>query len=378
MRVLICHPNRQHSHQLALALHEAGALTLYIYGANPPAGDLARLSQRVRRRISWCLHLGRVIAYASPMRFRNYLSSIAMSLFDLQMMRYLRASRCDVVIAYENAAGKTFGAARKLGILCVLDATSIHYKSQISLLPRSNTKRSIRCKEREIRLADIIITCSSLARDSYIGAGVPPHLVYSIPLGVDLTLFTRAGKSSRNDAPITFCNAGVLAVHKGTDLIVEACSTLRKESEKFDFIIAGNRATADPNLVSQLEAVAKLRGRVPHHELPEFYSKADVFVSPSRIDSFGMVVLEALACGLPVILSDNVGAKEVITEGVNGWIIPSGDVRALAQRMAWCVANPDKVRAMALAARASAERYAWSRYRNEVVQVIKSRFRCPH
>jgi glycosyltransferase involved in cell wall biosynthesis len=105
-------------------------------------------------------------------------------------------------------------------------------------------------------------------------------------------------------------------------------------------------------------------------DLPKFFALADVFVLPSRIDSFGMVVSEALACGLPVIVTENVGAKDLVCEGVSGWIIPPANADALTQRMMWCAANPNAVRAMVPAARASAEARSWQAYRREVAAIV--------
>jgi len=64
-----------------------------------------------------------------------------------------------------------------------------------------------------------------------------------------------------------------------------------------------------------------------------------MFTLPSRVDGFGMAVPEAMACGVPAIVSDMVGAKEVIEEGHNGFIVPSGNSDALVDRMRWCICN---------------------------------------
>jgi glycosyltransferase involved in cell wall biosynthesis len=101
---------------------------------------------------------------------------------------------------------------------------------------------------------------------------------------------------------------------------------------------------------------------VAQADLPRMLRRADCFVLPSRHDSFGMAVIEAMACGLPAIVSDMVGACEAIEEGVNGWIVPAANADALAERMAWCVENRARVAAMRPHARAAAERYTWERY----------------
>src|SRR5262249_32477458 len=83
---------------------------------------------------------------------------------------------------------------------------------------------------------------------------------------------------------------------------------------------------------------------------------------PSRNDSYAMVVPEALACGVPVLVSDMVGAKTLVTPGRDGWIVPAGDGEALARQMAWCVAHRDAVRGMREACRAAAAAATWPAY----------------
>jgi glycosyltransferase involved in cell wall biosynthesis len=82
-----------------------------------------------------------------------------------------------------------------------------------------------------------------------------------------------------------------------------------------------------------------------------------------------MVVVEAMASGLPVIVSDQVGAKEAVDDA-SGWILPAEDSDAFAQRMAWCVEKPSAVASMAPASRRAAEQYSWDAYHQRVVEVL--------
>jgi glycosyltransferase involved in cell wall biosynthesis len=100
--------------------------------------------------------------------------------------------------------------------------------------------------------------------------------------------------------------------------------------------------------------------------------RADVLVLPSRHDSFGRVVVEGMATGLPALVSEHVGAKEVLREGESGWVGPAEDVQALTDRMRWCAAHPEAVADMQAAAVAAAQDYTWAAYRERVTGVLEN------
>ena len=91
----------------------------------------------------------------------------------------------------------------------------------------------------------------------------------------------------------------------------------------------------------------RLAGSRPWAELPAVYAAADLFVLPSRFEPWGAVVLEAMACGLPVIVSDKVGcAPDLVRPGENGWIVPAGDPDALAAALREALAEPEQLARM--------------------------------
>ena len=105
-------------------------------------------------------------------------------------------------------------------------------------------------------------------------------------------------------------------------------------------------------------------------ELAQMLGVMDRLVLHSRIEAFGMVVVEALAAGIPTVVTPKVGAAEVITAGKNGWIVPVGSAVALSKQMSSCCAEPSLAREMRCDCIASAARYQWIEYRTRMLSII--------
>jgi D-inositol-3-phosphate glycosyltransferase len=102
-------------------------------------------------------------------------------------------------------------------------------------------------------------------------------------------------------------------------------------------------------------------GSVAHHELPYFYSAANAFVMPSYSESFGLVALEAQACGLPVVGSGATGLRAVVRDGVSGYLIDGHDPAAYAERIGRLLESPDLAHQMGRSGRLLAQRFSWDR-----------------
>lgn len=390
--VLVTHPNRQHSHQLAQVLHTHERLSAYWTGVPArPLGQgtwwrsVGRLLEKhalldlpedkVAQNIVG--PVARRMAALVPASWGVAVQHAGMAWFDCWCARRLDSTNACAVVAYENAALHTFRAAKVRGMVTILDAASFHHAWQDAAYdyPESeavhqwiNTR-----KDKEIAQADHILTVSDLARESYIEGGVAPDRVTSVPVGCDLKRFQKMEETAAEaDAPFTFIFAGHAGHRKGIDLLIEAVQRLHREldpeTQSIQIWIAGGEDTGiEWGNASWIERL----GRLPQPELARRFQEADCLVLPSRHDSFGMVVVEAMATGLPAIVTENVGAKQVITEGESGWVIPAEDVGALYDRMRWCIGHAKEVQSMASSAHTAAQEYTWDRYRNRVVSFLE-------
>lgn len=393
MRLLVTHPGRQHSHQAALALARTGMLAGYWSGV--PAlkrhrrGVPAPLWRRFVRYAPvelppelvgwapWVPALRRLGDGLAPPRLAARTDFLACRLFDRWAAARLargEAGTPDAILACEISARETFRAAWRLGVATILDAAALHHRAQDRLHgfaePAALHRRITAIKDEEIALADHVLTVSELARQSYVEAGVPPERVHCVPLGADLALFaTPAGEAaSRDSEGVTFVFAGAASRIKGFDLLLEAFARVCAEEPGARLWTIG---PAGKGLAPEDVPGVERLGSLPQAEVAARFHAADCLVLPSRGESFGMVVPEALAAGLPVVVSAGAGAAELVREGVNGWVVPAGDAAALARRLLWCAHHREELTRMRAACRASAAAADWSVYRERLPALLR-------
>jgi glycosyltransferase involved in cell wall biosynthesis len=289
--------------------------------------------------------------------------------FDRWAARRLAAAGAEAVIACEISARDSFEHARQLGMMAILDAPSIHHLAQDRWHGTADEpelhRRIVEIKDEEIALADRILTVSALARETYLEAGVPAEKVYAVPLGADLGLFSPGPGASDG---LVFVFAGAAIHRKGFDLLTAAFARVVAEAPAARLRVVGPQGE-----LSHLAGAAADRvGPTDQAGLARQLGAADCLVLPSRNDSYAMVVAESLACGTPVLVSDKVGAKDLVREGVNGWVVPADDGETLAERMLWCARNPGAVRALRQACRASVAGATWEAYHERFAALIRT------
>jgi phosphatidyl-myo-inositol alpha-mannosyltransferase len=176
----------------------------------------------------------------------------------------------------------------------------------------------------------------------------------------------------------TLLFVGRLEPRKGLAYLVRAFLRLKPAFPRLRLLVVGrddrrqrDKATAlvPPRLRTDLVFV----GAVPQADLPSYYASADVFCAPSLGgESFGIVLAEAMAVGLPVVCSDIGGYRDVVRDGQDGLLVPPRDPEALAAALGGLLDNPARRAAMGQAAAAAARRYAWPVVAAEVAEVYQA------
>lgn len=370
-RALVCHPGRQHSQRLAAGLSAGGFEVIYLCGTVASGGGgrgAGGLVEAVDRRVLPVAPILRRVLGALGGRLGEQLGDyLGNRWFDRLAERWIRGSRPDVVVGYEISCARTFEAARLAGISTILDAASLHHASQDRWRRPEEPPwlhcRIVAVKDRELRSTNRVLVASTVARTSYREAGFPDDAIRTASLGVDLSAFRQAPRAESSTFRLLF--VGKLSRTKGFDLLLEAFEALRRSELDCSVEVVGQGRwdeSLPPGVVSR---------SVPHDRLAEVYSAVDLLVLPSRFDGYGMVVSEALACGTPVVVSDRVGAGDLVREGVNGWVVEADSVERLRERLDWCIRHPEAVRALRPACRSSVEGHGWDAYSRRVVEVVR-------
>lgn len=206
--------------------------------------------------------------------------------------------------------------------------------------------------EREYELCDKIIVPSTVARRSFEQFGYSNKAIVVWP-GVDNLLFSPLVEPRR---PPLFrvCYVGRVELAKGVTYLLQAWKRLGLL--RAELLLVGEIKPEMGSLLrSYSSADVRLVGVLPPEEVVGRYQESSVFVFPSVNEGFGLVVLEAMACGLPVIASDETGAADCVTEGKEGFVVPARNVDALAEAILWCYRHQDEAIAMGRAARTKVE-----------------------
>jgi phosphatidyl-myo-inositol alpha-mannosyltransferase len=198
-----------------------------------------------------------------------------------------------------------------------------------------------------------------------------------IPNGVDIGAAPRGPKPHSDELRVLF--VGRPEERKGLPVLLTAFSALVEHVPSRLTVIGATdaevgRYLADPEVARHIDA----RGRVRSDELWGALHQADVLCAPSLAgESFGMVLTEAFAAGTPVIASAIAGYSDVVSDGVDGMLVPPADPQRLAEELQRAHHEPERLRAMGEQARRSAERYAWPRVADQVSEVYERAMAIP-
>jgi glycosyltransferase involved in cell wall biosynthesis len=286
------------------------------------------------------------------------------------------------VVASWNCAEPVFGKARASGTLCVLNYPLAHHRFTRRYLEEEAARQPAfaetlnshdwpewqeRQLDAEIELADHILVGSNFACESFIAEGVPAQKLTVIPYGADTALFEPPEQKVHDRNGLRLLFVGQIGQRKGISYLLEAARRTAAQGDSLTLV--GQIQGSGRALVPYRDGFRHVP-HVPRVELREIYRQADVFVFPTLVEGMGIVVLEAMASGLPVITTPN-GPGDIVRDGVDGFLVPPRDVDAIVERLERLRADPQLRQEMARNARIRAQEFTWDAYRKKTVVALR-------
>lgn len=319
----------RHAQELVDAFHRRGQELECICGPYPAPVAPSRY-RRLRRRARQAVRLApspRVAAAQHALRHSREFDAYAAG----------RMGPADHVIAFNGAALEQVRAAKRAGAesTAVVSATS-HFRLLVRQHERAHSQYPLedswatRLVERnlsEYAEVDRIYVASTYVRDSFIEEGFGEDVLVPFPLTPDPRYTPEPARRSSPTFDIVF--VGSLSVVKGVPLLIDAVSALRHQDVRL-VLVGGWKSRGMRRFVERACARDPRIAAAHGDPLPHLRS-ARLYVHPTYNDGFGYAAVEALACGVPAIVSEDAGMKDLIDAGRNGLVVPTGDLRALTE-----------------------------------------------
>jgi len=265
-------------------------------------------------------------------------------------------------------------------------------KNSVAQRPEEReTSRRIEVETEIMAWADRLVAATPLEKAQMVWLyGADPCKISVIPCGVDVSLFRPLSQAKAREQ-LGVCDrkhmilfVGRIEPLKGIDTLLRAMTSVIKDfprwKDEICVCIVGGDASEKPEVINaEMERLRTLReelglrdlvtflGAQAQDTLPYYYSAADVVVVPSYYESFGMVALEAMACGTPVIASRVGGLSFTIQDGITGFHVPDRDPEALAGKISLLLKDHDLRSRLSTQAVQWVQRYSWSRVADQIV-----------
>ena len=277
--------------------------------------------------------------------FRRKLAWQVYLTFDHHVATHL--PECDVFVGISCSGLKAGRLAQNRGGKYICDRGSSHIRfwneilidefqrwgQRYSPIPDRNVQR----EEEEYAQADMVTVPSGFACDTFVQMGCPRSKLKVVAYGADLARFSKVAEPAPDAFDVLY--VGAVSFLKGIPYLLEAFQRLRHPRKRLTIV-----GQVLPEMAAFLQGRSfdnvEWKGIMPHVQLKEVMSRSHVMVFPSLNDGFGMVIGEAMACGCPVISSENCGGRDIYRDGDEGFVVPPQNVDAITERLEQFVQDP--------------------------------------
>ena len=297
--------------------------------------------------------------------------------FDRAVASRLEPSPGGLFIGQPYSSLDSIRTARALGYTTVLNHVNCNLNTENEIIRAESLSLGIRPRslwpdwivrrvDAEVAAADAVLVPSRVVWEDLVRRGVSEHKLVLLPYGVDPDAF--APPHDRRFDTLRVLYVGQIAVRKGLqylDRAIEHCQAPVAECLAIGPVLDRALLRHAPNVTFQPQLPSpRVRAAMQH---------ASVFVFPSLAEGMARAVLEAMACGLPVITTREAGYDNVITSGVNGFLVPARNPEAIAEVLEMLASNPGRAQEIGHNARQTALAYTWARHGDRFQQWVGAR-----
>ncbi|MBM4425239.1 MAG: glycosyltransferase family 4 protein [Chloroflexi bacterium] len=367
-RIIVASGNKFHAYHLARGAERAGWLHRFvttIFDRRETGIPLEKVVQ-----IPLPAYVSMLIQRLPSPSSQAWSYLIGDNWFDRAASRY--APEADIYHAFNHHGLHGIRKAKRNGAITIIERSSAHPTMQHQLLRDEFNRYGITYPAAYARLiakhlqeyaeADWIFVASEFVHRTMLAEGVSASKMRQVHLGFAPQYFY-PGEKSDNVFRVIF--VGALSLQKGLPYLLEGFRLANLPPDRSELLLVGEPFPDAHTFLPKYRGVYRRLRFVPHHDLARVYHTGSVFVLPSLQDGFGMVVYEAAACGLPVIVSENVGAS--VRDGEDGFIVPIRSAEAIAEKLLYLYNHETERRRMGQSAREYVGQFTWEKYQNELI-----------
>lgn len=381
MRVAVIHPLKHHVYYSMAGVMESGAEVIGLFGYYDKNDFLDKIVRKTKwkkqidgykyEKISKCVKTNFfvkalfLLAKAKPKQFQKLYDWA----FEMWAIHNLKGIDCIHVLQdYEN---KVIRVANKKNIKIVYEQITAYY------MERFFDDKSIGedLKQREnLQIVDYILTASDFVKNSILGIEENKNVenkITVIPYGANTQQFSYKIRQYKSGEILRLLVVALISKRKGIEFLLDAMEKLKNEPVKLS-VIGVSTTSNGQELVERMNRMENVEyiGRIPHEQICEYFDINDVFILPSLAEGSSLSVYEALASGMPCVVTRNTGS--VVTDGIDGIIIEVKNADSIVLAVEKFVQNPELVYEMSCNAQNTMDKYSWKKYEKKIAYFYKN------
>ena len=306
-----------------------------------------------------------LLAKAKPKQFQKLYDWA----FETWVIHNLKGMDCIHVLQdYEYNVIRT---AKKRNVKIVYEQITAYYMERY--FDDNDEKEDLKQRE-NLQAVDYILTASDFVKNSILGIKENKNIekkITVIPYGANTQQFSYKERIYEADRELQLLVVASISKRKGMNYLLDAMEKLQNQPVKLSVI--GVPVNGEEEILNRMQSMNNVEyvGRVPHEQIHSYFENNEVFILPSLAEGSSLSVYEALASGMPCVVTKNTGS--VITDSVDGFIIEVKSAESIVAAIRKFIEKPELVHEMSLSARNTINKYTWEKYEKKISDFYKKK-----